>query len=91
MDAGGDEGPEPSVRVVRLCERARLCGEPYVFVAGRWALGETDEERRASLRLLSRWRLYLVIADEDVTRTPEGQELKHRRLRPWEDGDDPPE
>lgn len=72
-------------RMARLCERARLCNEPYVFVAGRWVLGETEAERRASLRLLSRLRLYLIIADEYLTLTPDGQELRHHRPRPWED------
>jgi hypothetical protein len=79
------ETSEPNPRIRRLCERARLCGEPYVFVAGRWVLGETEEQRRASLRLLARWRLFLIVADENLTVTPDGQELRHHRPRPWED------
>ena len=81
----GQEEPDPRIR--RLCERARVCGELYVFVAGRWVLGETEGRRRASMRLLSRLRLFLIIADENITVTPDGQELRHHRPRPWEDGD----
>jgi hypothetical protein len=76
-------GSPPAERVRRLVARARLCGEPYVFVSGRWVLGATDAERRAGLRLLARWRLHLIVADEDVTVTPRGRELRHARPRDW--------
>ena len=85
MSVWNPEPVPPSERLVRLCERARLCGEQYVFVSGRWVLGESEEQRRASMRLLARWRLFLIIADENITVTPEGHELRHYRPRPWED------
>lgn len=79
------EPSQPAERIVRLCERARVCGEQYVFVSGRWVLGSEEAEREASLALLARLRLFLIIADEHITLTPDGQELHHHRPRPWED------
>ncbi len=85
MSATGESSADPSGRIFRLCERARACGEPYVFIAGRWVLGETHAERMASLALVAAQGLYLIIADENITRTPQGQELRHHRPRVWED------
>ena len=79
------ETAQPSEAIQRLCARARQCGEPYVFVAGRWVLGETEADRTASLRLLRRLGLSLLIAEEDVTVLPDGTQLRHHRPRPWED------
>ncbi len=80
-----DMNQEPPARVRRLCTRARECGEPYIFVAGRWVLGKTESECRASLRLLARWRLSALLADENRTVLPGGRELRHVRYRPGQD------
>lgn len=48
-------------------------------------LGDTHAERAASLGLVAAKGLYLIIADENITRTPHGQELRHHRPRVWED------
>lgn len=79
---------EPPARVRRLCQRARQCGEPFVWVSGRWVLGGTEHERRASLRLLARWRLSVLVADENRTLLPGGRELRHARPRHWQDSED---
>ncbi len=85
MNERQPEAAQPSEAIRRLCARAGQCGEPYVFVAGRWVLGETEAGRAASLRLLRRLGLSVLIAEEDVTIVPDGTQLRHRRSRPWED------
>lgn len=76
---------QPAPRIERLCERARECGEGYVFVAGRWVLGASEDERRASLALLASHGLCLILGDEYVTVLPNGKELRHHRPRPWDE------
>ncbi|MDQ3327817.1 MAG: hypothetical protein M3506_04750 [Chloroflexota bacterium] len=79
------EAAQPSEAVHRLCARASQCGELYVFVAGRWVLGETETSRAASMRLLMRLGLSLLIAEESMTILPDGTQLGHHRPRPWEE------
>ncbi len=85
MSESRPETAQPSEAIHRLSARAQQCGEQYVFVAGRWVLGETEAGRAASLRLLRRLGLSLLIAEEDVTVLPDGTQLRHHRPRPWED------
>lgn len=79
-----DGAPVPD-RVRRLCERAAVCGEQYIFVSGRWVLGSTEEERSRSLRYISARSLFVIVAEENITITPQGVELRHHRPRPWEE------
>ena len=79
-----DDSVGPADRIARLCQRAVECGEPYIFLAGRWVLGSSAEESAASLRVAASLDLCVILAEESLTITPAGVELRHHRPRPWE-------
>ena len=83
MDSMTESLDGPPTRIVRLCQRALECNEPYIFVAGRWVLGGA-EQSAASLALAARMGLFVILAEECVTICPSGVELRHHRPRPWE-------
>lgn len=78
------EGQVPAA-VIRLCDRAEVCGEPYIFISGLWVLGSTEHQRQQSRRYVAALGLYIIAAEENLTITPQGVELRHHRRRPWEE------